>query len=114
MRLIVLLTVIVTGQISASALGDNQPWQQLANELNIDNAATIDSLQGAFQSTNDTSSSSRAQKACRIFRAVFNHVHLGENDPTEYLGQQSHFYINRTESNWYVRKIPACREILQP
>ena len=103
MNLFIFLAVIIIRQTYSSTLDANQSCQQLADDLKIEDSTIFDSLQGACQSSNNTSSTDRARKACTIFRAVLDHKPFGVDDLTEYVGPQSPFYINRTESNWYVR-----------
>ena len=116
MQSIIFLAIIVIsiGRTHSLTIGANQSCQQLADELNIEDPTSANSLQRACQGSNDTSSTGRARKACNIFGAVFKHRSLGVDGLAEYADPQSPFYINQTESYWYAQKLPVSLKTVIP
>ncbi|KAL1979197.1 hypothetical protein VTN96DRAFT_6519 [Rasamsonia emersonii] len=94
--IITILTSIIH-QITVSAINvgrdDVQPWQRLADALNISDYETLSALQRAVRgSSNGTHETEKAQEACSISQAVFKGKLISP--------QQSTLYTNRTETNW--------------
>lgn len=94
----------VVSQVFTATISANQACQQLANELNLVDSASANSLQHACQSLSSNTSVEKARNGCYFARVTLKHKYAGALNLPEYADLLSPQYVNRTESNWYVMK----------